>query len=766
MIATPVLFALLVAAPPAELDRVGSPYFLVEGTGQTEVLPLKETSAKISIAGVIARVRVTQVYQNEGRDPIEALYVFPGSTRSAVFGMRMKIADRTIEAKIEKREAAQQMYERAVEEGRTASLLEQHRPNVFSMRVGNILPGDRIEVVLDYTELLRPEEGVYELVYPTVVGPRYTSGQESSDTSWNQNPYTSRAGGPTYKWAVSVRLAAGLPVSGVSSPSHRISPRFEGRNIVQVETDDEAGGNRDFVLRYRLEGNAVETGLLLYEDPSNNGEKYFLLMAQPPKREVARAPVPREYIFVLDVSGSMNGFPLATAKTLLRGLLGGMKSEDRFNILFFSGGSSALAEKSISANPENLALALEMIDRHHGGGGTEILAALKRTLEMPRTPEMAATIAVLTDGYVMVESETYKLIRENLGNANLFAFGIGNSVNRAIIEGMARAGMGEPFYALTAEEAVVQAQKFQSYVEMPLLSNIQVNFGEFGAYDVEPRVLPDMFASRPAVMFGKYRGKAQGKIKLTGTDVNGKFESEVRLEDSAPSDDLVALKYLWARDRIARLSDDLALSPTTEGEKQITDLGLKHGLMTEFTSFVAIDSQVRNQGTKPKKVTQALPLPSGMSEGKLGKREAYGMGGLGLRGTGAGGSGHGTGAYGGLGATGRGKSDLNIKSGMPVVMGSLDKNIIRRVINKNMAKVKYCYEKSLQKNPLLEGKIVVNFTIAPDGTVTAVTAKETTLGDADTETCIMKVVQSMLFPKPVGGGAVIVNYPYVFKRSS
>jgi Ca-activated chloride channel family protein len=776
----PILLTLFVAAPEVELDRTGSPHFLVEGTGNVSALPLRETSAKVAIAGVIARVRVTQVYQNESSQPIEAVYVFPGSTRSAVFGMQMKIGARTIDAKIEKREAARQMYERAVNEGKSASLLEQHRPNVFSMRVGNIMPGDRIEVSLDYTELLRPVDGVYELVYPTVVGPRYTgSGKEAE--SWTENPHLGPSLKPTYKWSASVRLAAGLPIAALDSPTHTISPRFDGKNTAVIETDEEHGGNRDFVLRYRLAGDAIETGLLLFENPQEKDDNYFLLMAHPPKREVPRAPVGREYIFVLDVSGSMNGFPLNTAKTLLRGLLGGMKSEDRFNILFFSGGSAVLGEKSISATEENMTIALEMIDRTRGGGGTEILAALNRALAMPRAPQMSTTIAVLTDGYVMVESETYRLIRNNLGSANLFAFGIGNAVNRAIIEGMSRAGMGEPFFALNEREAEQQAEKFTKYVESPLLSNVRVEFSGFDAYDVEPPALPDLFASRPLLMFGKYRGEASGKIVLRGNDAGGDYERNIRVADIEPSDDLVALRYLWARDRIGRLSDDFALTGAPELAQQITALGLKHRLMTEHTSFVAIDSQVRNHSKDRKTVVQPLPAPAGMDEGHFGK--------LGTRGTGRGGGGAAiagnrllkSGAtgdsfgMGGLGTHGHGKGtggygvkverNVQVQAGSPIVMGSLDKNIIRRAIDKQRARVRYCYEKALTKNPLLEGKVVISFTITPDGSVTAVLIRETTLGDADVEACIATVMKELTYPAPAGGGAVIVNYPFVFKTS-
>ena len=162
-------------------DRTLSPYFIVVSDNpDTDRLPLKSTSAAVNISGVIADVLVTQVYKNDGKKPLEAIYVFPASTRVAVYGMKMTIGKRVIEAKINRRDEARKEYEKAKEAGKSASLLEQQRPNVFQMNVANIMPGDEIKVELKYTELLIPTDRVYEFVYPTVVGPRYSNQKAGS----------------------------------------------------------------------------------------------------------------------------------------------------------------------------------------------------------------------------------------------------------------------------------------------------------------------------------------------------------------------------------------------------------------------------------------------------------------------------------------------------------------------------------------------------------------------------------------------------------
>lgn len=598
------------AATEVDDDRTGSPHFVVDG--DVEKLPLRSTNAEIDIAGVIARVKVTQTYENSGSKPIEAVYVFPGSTRSAVFRMKMTIGERTIEAKIQEKEAARKLYEKAKAQGKSASLLEQHRPNVFQMNVANIMPGDVIRVEMTYAELLVPTDGVYELVYPTVVGPRYAGAQGAQETKqegWTANPYLAEGAKPTYTFGLTAKLSAGMPIASLASPSHTVSPRFLDRDTAEVVLDDPRGGDRDFILKYRLAKDAVQTGVLLFPGQDEN---FFLMMMQPPARPNPTLIPPREFIFVLDVSGSMHGFPLDTAKALIEELLAGMRAEDRFNIMFFSGGSTVLSDKSVPASRTWKRRAVALLTQQRGGGGTQILPAMERALAMPRADNMSTSIVVVTDGYVSVEKRTFDVIAENLGEANLFAFGIGRSVNRHLIEGMARTGMGEPFVVLDAASAKKAAAKFKTYIESPVLTNVKMSVDGFDAYDVEPKHIPDVFAQRPVVVFGKYRGAANGHISLSGYDGRGRWSNAIAVNASKASPDHEALRLLWARHRIQRL-DDLQTLARSNAKEEVTKLGLRYSLMTQYTSFVAIDSEVRNHQGAPARVDQPLPLPSGVS---------------------------------------------------------------------------------------------------------------------------------------------------------
>ncbi|MGA1868351.1 MAG: VIT domain-containing protein [bacterium] len=604
-----------------DIDKTLSPYFFVKSDDSAiDQLPLKSTSAKVNIAGVIADVVVSQVYKNEGEYPLEAIYVFPASTRAAVYGMKMTIGERTIVAEIQRKEEARESYEKAKQEGKSASLLEQQRPNVFQMNVANIMPNDEIKVELSYTELLIPTDNTYEFVYPTVVGPRYSdtpAAMAEPTERWVENPYLHEGEAPPYTFDIQITLSTGLPLQHVSCNTHMTDIQYEGESVAIIELNEEEkyGGNRDFILKYQLAGMKIESGLLLYEGEDEN---FFLLMVQPPKKVGVADITPREFIFIIDVSGSMYGFPIEISKRVLTDLISNLAPEDKFNVLLFASGYEVMSNESLPATEENIQSALDLINNKKGSGGTQILPALQKALALPRNEGTSRTIVIVTDGYVSVELEVFDLIRNNLGEANLFAFGIGSSVNRYIIEGMAHVGMGEPFIITKQSEAPVQGEKFRQYISTPVLTEVDVNFGEFDAYDIEPPNIPDVLAERPIICFGKWRGEPRGKIELNGYSGEGEYTAAFNVGDVLPMDENSALKYLWARHRIMILGDYNKLSKSDERVELITELGLKYNLLTDYTSFVAIDSLIRNEGGESTTVKQALPLPQGVSDYAVG----------------------------------------------------------------------------------------------------------------------------------------------------
>lgn len=605
-----------------DTDKTLAPYFAVEGANR-DAFPLRSTTAEVSVSGVIASVTVKQVYENTGSAPFNARYVFPTSTRAAVHGMTMRLGDRTIVARIKEREQAKQEFDAAKKAGKTASLLDEERPNVFTMSVANVLPNDRVEVELRYTELLVPTEGVYQFVYPTVVGPRYVGERPAEPTSldWVESPYLHEGQDATATFDIGVTLSAGLPIADVRSPSHVVNVAWDKPSLARVRLAkaDGRAGNRDFILEYRLAGKAIDAGLLLQQ---GGAENFFLLMVEPPATVEAAAIPAREYIFVLDVSGSMHGFPLDTAKRLIRELIGRLRPTDSFNVILFSGASRLMAPSSLAATTENVERAFAVIDRERGGGGTELEGALEMAVKLPRPTRVSRTVVVVTDGYIAEEAGAFKLIHDNLHDTNLFAFGIGSGVNRHLIEGLARAGQGEPFVLTDPSQAAATATRFRRMIEAPVLTNVRVEAKGFETYALEPEAQPDLFAERPILVFGKWRGARQGELVVTGRTATGTFSKTIRVADAAPRPENEALARLWARTRIARLSD-FNFDGGADAEREVTRLGLTYSLLTKQTSFVAVLDEVRNPGGAGKDVKQPSPLPMGVSDLAVGE---YGSG--------------------------------------------------------------------------------------------------------------------------------------------
>jgi Ca-activated chloride channel family protein len=735
-------------------DKTLSPYFFVKSDDpSTDRLPLKATSASVTISGVIADVLVTQVYKNEGKKPLEAIYIFPASTRAAVYGMKMTIGKRIIEAQIKKREDARKDYEQAKQEGKRASLLEQQRPNVFQMNVANIMPGNEIKVELRYTELLIPEDRVYEFVYPTVVGPRYSNakaGDVPPSENWVANPYLRQGELSATTFDINVAINAGMPIKDLTCNSHKINTLFNALDAAKVSLDkaEKNSGNRDYILRYRLDGNKIQTGLLLTQGGKEN---FFLLMLQPPKR-ITKADIPgREYIFIVDVSGSMYGFPLDISKKLMSNLIGNLRSTDKFNILLFSGGSTLLAEESLPATRENIQKGINLIERQRGGGGTELLPALKRALSLKKEKDYSRTVVIVTDGYVRVEEEAFDLIRHNLGNANMFAFGIGSSVNRHIIEGMAHVGMGEPFIITKQDQAQGQAENFRKMIQTPVLTQAKVPFKGFDAYDVEPLSIPDVLAERPVLVFGKWRGKPQGKIKLTGIAGDCKYTQTINVADYQPAIENAALKYLWARHRITILSDYNKLRSDDKRIKEVTDLGLTYNLLTAYTSFVAVDNEVVNKDGKVTTVKQPLPLPEGVSDYAVGGNGLYASAPMMVKGM----------------AMTRAKEECKdstlveqevdkkisrkIQIADVITEKGLTKDEIRKVVEGNIAEIEKCFAGSNW-----QGKMTIKLTINPNGKVQKV---EVIIGgiDAKIKKCVSVQLKKWLFPATADGKEVKVT---------
>lgn len=603
-------------------DKTYAPYFYVESEEVgVDCFPLKKTDVKSTINGMIADTYVVQTYTNVGTKPINAEYIFPASTKVTIHGMQMQIGNQIVKAVIKEKEEAEEEFEAAKSEGKSASMLSEERSNAFTMDVANIMPGDVVSIELHYTELILPIDGSYQFVFPTVVGPRYVSPfkDECGDRDeWSGTPYLSQGTSPTDEYDIDVTVSAAVPITSLSSSSHNVDiSRTENTSahITLADSSDYAG-NRDFILEYKLTGDEIGTGLIVNKSEDEN---IFMLMIQPPERyELAEIP-PREYIFVLDVSGSMSGFPLDTAKKLMNNLVSGLRETDTFNLILFSGTSYKMAYRSVPATEENIKKAIKMVSGQQGAGGTEISAALEDALSTPADKDAARSIVIISDGYVYGEAEVFRIVNENMDKAEFFSFGIGRAVNRSLIEGIATIGQGEPFIVTEEEEADEIAERFRTYIQSPILTDIKVSFDGFDAYDVEPAILPTLYANKPIVMLGKWNGEAVGTINISGMTGEGAYSQSVSVADAIAGEN-DALGYLWARKRVERLTDYGAGGDNPDVQEEVTQIGLNYSMITPYTSFIAVLDVVRNPDGESTDVKQPQHLPLEVSNLAVGFR--------------------------------------------------------------------------------------------------------------------------------------------------
>jgi len=327
--------------------------------------PLKNTRVKADVSGFLARVTVTQEFENNYNQPIEAVYTFPLSQTAAVDDMTMLVGTRTIRGKIMRRDEARKIYEAAKVEGKTASLLDQERPNIFTQSVANILPNEKITVEISYVETLKYEDGKYEFVFPMTITPRYIPNSVKSEDATKISPPVAKTRGG-HDISIEVNLNAGVPVEEIRSGSHEIETLNLSAASASIKLKNQKTiPNKDFVLRYDVTGKRIEDALLTHRDERGG---FFTLILQPPDRFTTEDVTPKEIVFVLDTSGSMSGFPIEKAKEAMKLSLENLYPNDTFNLITFSGDTSILFEKPVPATQANLARAQKFLATREGYG--------------------------------------------------------------------------------------------------------------------------------------------------------------------------------------------------------------------------------------------------------------------------------------------------------------------------------------------------------------------------------------------------------------
>jgi Ca-activated chloride channel family protein len=588
------------------------------------VSPLKHTDVNAEVSGFMARVSVVQEFTNNSQTPIEAVYKFPLPHDAAVDNMEMIIGKRVVKAQIKKKEDARKAYEDARNSGRRAALLDQERPNLFTQHVANIMPGDNVKIHIQYVETLKYEAGDYEFVFPMVVGPRYTPQEMANPeaVTVRRTPEGVRAG---HDINIKVSVDAGMAIGAVSSPSHNVDvlKADAGRMMVALK-NAQSIPNKDFVLRYDVAGAKIKDAVLTHKSQDKGG--FVTLILQPPDRPVESEITPKEIVFVVDTSGSMHGYPMDKIKEVIKSAFDGLHPHDTFNLITFSGDEHILFPKPVPATRENIATAWRFMQTRDGRGGTEMMKAIRAALDPSDAQDHVRIVCFMTDGEVGNDMEILAEIQRHK-NARVFAFGIGNSVNRFLLDGMSRYGRGETQFVTLSEDGSAAAKKFEERVRTPLLTDIEVDWNGLEVSDVYPQRVPDLFSAKPLVINARFAKGGKRTIHLRGKVAGKPYnrDIEVDLAASGPKHDVLAT--FWARRRVEELTakDFRGIQygqPNDQVKQQIIEIGLNFRLMTQFTSFVAVEEKVVNENGRPVRVNVPVEMPEGVSYDRIDRDSA------------------------------------------------------------------------------------------------------------------------------------------------
>ena len=584
----------------------GTLLFAGAGDADPEAAPLLHTDVDLRISGPIVRAKVVQRFRNPANDWKEGTYVFPLPEHAAVHRMRIRVGDRVIEGEIKEKAEARQIYEQARREGKHTALVSQQRPNIFTTEVANVGPREEVRVELEYQHTLdytlTENIGRYQLRFPMVVAPRYVPGQviadEETGTLIGTDVVPDAAAilppmmlpdeaGPIYNpVSLNVYLDAGAPIGEIASPHHRVRIDTLKPSVRRIRlSEGRTPANREFVLNWSIApGKAPHATLFL--EPGLNKD-HVLLMLTPPEPGSITARLPREVVFIIDTSGSMEGESIEQARETLAMALARLKPEDRFNVIEFNSEAFALFDDERDASAGNLRLAVDWVRALRSRGGTEMAGALELALNGEAVKDRVRQVVFLTDGAVGNEQQLFGLIKSRLGDSRLFTVGIGSAPNSHFMRKAAQAGRGTFTYIGKIDEVRDQMNALFAKLETPVVKGITAHWPEGAQADATPDPLPDLYLGEPVVVAAAIEHGARGELRLTGDAGGIAWTSSLTLADANPGE---GIGVLWARRKIDQWMDTLSEGATEEQVRpHVLALAQEHQLVSRFTSFVAVD---------------------------------------------------------------------------------------------------------------------------------------------------------------------------------
>lgn len=606
------------------------------GTLHTErgTLPLDRLDIRADITGLTSQVEVTQDFVNAFDVPLEASYVFPLPDRAAVTAMRMTAHGRVVDAELAEREAARQAYDRALTSGRRASIAEEDRPDVFTMRVGNILPGEKVSVAITLVNPLSYADGEATFRLPLVVAPRHISGRPLDDVSVGDGyaddtdavPDASRITPPVllpgFPHPVPLTIDVGIDPAGLTLSEVRSSLPTEPTEDGRIRVLPGHRADRDLVLRLRYAADDFTDSLVLVPDADGDEGTYQLTVLPPNSVAPAR---PRDLVLLLDHSASMGGWKLLAARRAAARIIDTLTDADRFAVLTFSDRiqrPAGLPDSLVEASDRNRFRAVEHLAGVESAGDTDLFAPLREGLALLRESSGRDAIVILvTDGQIGNEDQLMRGLVADLRRVRVLAVGIDQAVNAGFLNRLAGAAGGRCELVESEDRLDEAMDAIHRRVAAPLAYSLALHGEGLTTIDdtMTPARLPDAMPGVPLVVRGRYRGGAAGSIVLRGT---GREGADWSVAVAGQRRDAPVVTVAWARAHLRDLEDRYAAAwGRTENRsapdlaKRIVDTSLRFGVLCRFTAYVAVDGRIVATGEMPHRVMQPVEAPAGWDPG-------------------------------------------------------------------------------------------------------------------------------------------------------
>lgn len=548
------------------------------------------SSVRTTIDGHVARTEIQEEFRNLGGTMAEGNYLYPMPGEAVFSSFSLWMGGKEVRGETMNAEQARAIYEEIVRRKRDPALLTLAGSGLIRAQVFPIQPGETRKVVLRYTQVLERAGDAYRV--------RYNLGQRGSGRSgWGDRRDDS---GGSFTWQLEIPASAGIGTP--YSPTHQLTTRVASGNT-EISLDPGASGEVEVFLPLRR--NLVGTSLVTYAPAGEDG--YYMLFLAPPPAGTNEA-MPRDLSLVVDVSGSMSGDKIEQARAALLQAIGTLSARDRFRVIDFSSGVHQFREGFVPATPENLAAARQYIGTLQADGGTNIAGALDVALEGSVPTGRVAFVIFMTDGVPSVGEQAPDRIAEaagaRVGQRRLFTFGVGTDVNTYLLDRLASEGKGAAAYVAPDANVEVAVGGLLGKIQHPALANLRVVSSPVTLAQMTPTSLPDLFYGEELVVFGRYHGHGDGNVIIEG-ERNGQRERFVATANFPASDDQDEfIAKLWASRRVGELTRQVRLEGASESLiGQIRDLGLRYGILTEYTSYLV---------QEPESVAGQQPLPSSM----------------------------------------------------------------------------------------------------------------------------------------------------------